>query len=474
EELLREEVCERLVPLVPHEAVARRGAVGEVETHEAAAVESEALRAVGVDERPAVLDEHRPRRLRVALGEFEEGPVVEDVAVLVNLDEGGAPVGVRAAEHGLHVLRVAVEGAGDEGGVGAEGDGGGVEGVVERAVGRAPRHLPLLARRAVLPLGEAVDLVVEEDELAVEVAAEQVEQVVAADGERVAVAGDDPDVELGPARLEAGRHRRRAAVDGVEAVRVHVVGEPARAADAGDEHDVLPPLRQLGEDALDGGQHGVVPAPRAPADVGAGDEVLAGEGGQRAHVAVAHRRRLALGGDADDAGRRRPGRAGARACGGLRRPGRGLWAGGLRGLRRARRLGAGRTGGLCSLREAHGLDAAGAGGLGGRGWPGGPGALRLLGLLLGGVLLVRVPRGGHGRKRRRGRGGAACRAPTSGVRYSAAAWRAASISLALKGRPWILVRLRAGIRNRSRRRRTSWPSLSSGTSTVRKRPMTSP
>jgi hypothetical protein len=76
--------------------------------------------------------------------------------------------------------------------------------------------------------------------------------VVAADAEAVAVAGDDPDVELGVGQLDAGRDRGRAAVDRVEAVGVHVVREAARAADAGHEHGLLLADAELGQHALHG------------------------------------------------------------------------------------------------------------------------------------------------------------------------------------------------------------------------------
>jgi hypothetical protein len=66
-----------------------------------------------------------------------------------------------------------------------------------------------------------------------------VDQVVAADRERVAVAGDDPDREIGTRGREPGRDRRRAPVDRVHPVRLHVVREASRAADARDEDDLL-------------------------------------------------------------------------------------------------------------------------------------------------------------------------------------------------------------------------------------------
>jgi len=49
----------------------------------------------------------------------------------------------------------------------------------------------------------------------------------------------DPHFELRTGHLEARRYRRRPPVDRVEAEGVHVVGETAGAADAGDHHELL-------------------------------------------------------------------------------------------------------------------------------------------------------------------------------------------------------------------------------------------
>ena len=58
---------------------------------------------------------------------------------------------------------------------------------------------------------------------------------------------------------------KRAAVNAVESVRLEVVREPARAADAGDEHRLLG-LELFGdEQPLHRGEHRVVAAARAPA-----------------------------------------------------------------------------------------------------------------------------------------------------------------------------------------------------------------
>ena len=98
--------------------------------------------------------------------------------------------------------------------------------------------------------------------------------MVAADAEAVAVAGDDEDGELGAGGLEAGRDGGGAAVDGVEAIGVDVVGEAAGAADPADEDDLLTGNAEAGQGLLHLGEDGVVPAARTPANFLVRNEVL--------------------------------------------------------------------------------------------------------------------------------------------------------------------------------------------------------
>ena len=78
----------------------------------------------------------------------------------------------------------------------AEGERQRPERVLERPSGLVLVRVPMRRGRRVLALGQAVDLVVEQEDLDVHVAAEGVDQVVAADGQAVAVAGDDPDLQV--------------------------------------------------------------------------------------------------------------------------------------------------------------------------------------------------------------------------------------------------------------------------------------
>src|SRR5205085_1884277 len=156
------------------------------------AVEADAaVPVLAEDERLAVLDVDHAVVAHVALLEGVKGAVVEDVAVLVDLEDRTAAVRGHALERRAEVLRVRVDRARDEARLGREGDGKRLERIVDDAERRRLRALPELARRRVLALRQPVDAVVEEDDLEVDVAPEGVDEVVAADREAVAVARDD-------------------------------------------------------------------------------------------------------------------------------------------------------------------------------------------------------------------------------------------------------------------------------------------
>ena len=99
------------------------------------------------DDRLAMNAFNRVLRAAVLLGCVEPHLVIEDVAVLVDLDETRAPVGRTTLHEGGEVLGIDVDPAGDERGVGAEGERQRVQGGIDRAVGRGLGDLPSLARR---------------------------------------------------------------------------------------------------------------------------------------------------------------------------------------------------------------------------------------------------------------------------------------------------------------------------------------
>jgi hypothetical protein len=93
--------------------------------------------------------------------------------------------------------------------------------------------------RRVLALGQSVDPIVEQQDVQVDVAPDGVDQMIGADRQPVSVAGDDPYRQLRIGALDARRNRRRAAMNPVKPIRIHVVGKPRRTADPRDEHEVL-------------------------------------------------------------------------------------------------------------------------------------------------------------------------------------------------------------------------------------------
>ena len=169
---------------------------------------------------------------------------------------------------------VGVDRARDEARLRTDRDRQRVERLVDRPERRRLRHLAALGGRRVLALRQPVDLVVEEQDREVDVAAQRVDQVVAADRERVAVAGRDPHGQVGAHRREPCRDRGRPPVDGVHPVGLHVVREACGAPDAGDEDDVLTWDAELRHEGLQRGQDRVVAAAGAPAHLLVGLEVL--------------------------------------------------------------------------------------------------------------------------------------------------------------------------------------------------------
>src|SRR5437660_3702107 len=95
--------------------------------------------------------------------------------------------------------------------------------------------------------------------------------MVAADGEAVAVAAKEEDVQVGPGQADATRERDGAAVNEVRAVAVDEIGKARRATDAGEGDDLLVIELAFLDDFVEGSQNGKVTATRAPSRVIGGD-----------------------------------------------------------------------------------------------------------------------------------------------------------------------------------------------------------
>ena len=105
-----------------------------IETYAAVALFTE-------DQRLTVLQFQHVVRLGIAVGRVLEGAIVEDVAVLIDLNKGRASVFGRALECSTEVFDVDVNGSSDKGSFGADRNAERMQGIVHRAHGCTLTHL---------------------------------------------------------------------------------------------------------------------------------------------------------------------------------------------------------------------------------------------------------------------------------------------------------------------------------------------
>src|SRR5215212_5848279 len=171
----------------------------------------------------AVLEVKHAVGADAALGKVVEGVVVEDIAVLVDLYERDAFVLRRCIHHRAKMFDVDVDRARYKGRLTRDRQRQGIDRIVDGAQGSRLRLFTKLGSWTVLALRQTVDTVIEEDVVDVEIAPDSMDEMVAANRQCVAVAGDHPNAEIRIRALDSGRHCRRASMNTVEAVGIHVV-----------------------------------------------------------------------------------------------------------------------------------------------------------------------------------------------------------------------------------------------------------
>src|SRR6266853_232427 len=100
--------------------------------------------------------------------------------------------------------------------------------------------LPEFRGRGILPFGEPVDAVVEEHDLHIHIAPQDMQQVIATNTEGIAIPRDHPYHQIRPAGLEPRGNGGCTAVNGVEAIRIHIVWEAAGTPNARNKDYFLP------------------------------------------------------------------------------------------------------------------------------------------------------------------------------------------------------------------------------------------
>ena len=141
--------------------------------------------------------------------------------------------------------------------------------MLHSAVGRSLGDCPELGGRRILPLGESVNLVVEKYDIDVYVPAYCVDEMVSAYCKGISITAGLPHGEVGIRHLDTCGYGCGAAVDRVEAIGVHIIGQSGRAAYARDHHIAFLAVAQdfghIRKGSLQGRKHRVVTATGAPA-----------------------------------------------------------------------------------------------------------------------------------------------------------------------------------------------------------------
>ena len=225
----------------------------------------------------ARLKKYRMQRLCGFVSPNLKRTVVKDVAVLVDFEQRGTLVGLALGELVAKVGWIAVHASGNPGGTGSERQCKWIQRMVDASAGGRLGDLTLFTRGRKLALGQPVDLIVEQQDGHVEVAAKGVNEVVSPNAQRIAITGDNPDVEVGVRQLDSGGYRWGAAVQRMDSVAVDVVWKAAAAADSADNNCAIRvgtcAREYLGELL----QNAVVAATRAPANFFSALKVFGGQ-----------------------------------------------------------------------------------------------------------------------------------------------------------------------------------------------------
>ena len=157
--------------------------------------------------------------------------VIKDNAVLQNLANGGALVGHSCLQYFYGPRSIGSYRAGKETAAGTEAKLCRVEWIFYRTVGRRLADETTWGGRRILTFGQAVDAVVQQNHVQVDVTAYGVDEVITADGQTVTVAGDLPYRQVGIGNLGTCRDGSSTSVDGLHRIRIHIIGQTAGAAD---------------------------------------------------------------------------------------------------------------------------------------------------------------------------------------------------------------------------------------------------
>jgi hypothetical protein len=189
-------------------------------------------------------------------------------------DNAEALVIERALDHLNHVIDVRGVGARDEARSAGDQFFHRIDRLIDRAGGIGLALESDGRRRRGLLLGQAVDEVVHDEISHVDVFAPAVIDMIASDGESIAVAAEQKHMQIGPGEADARRQRDGAAMNVVRAVAVDEIRKTRRTTDACEGNDLFMFDVAFLKHLIERGQHSEISAAGTPGGVIGGDGFL--------------------------------------------------------------------------------------------------------------------------------------------------------------------------------------------------------
>jgi hypothetical protein len=118
-----------------------------------------------------------------------------------------------------------------------------------------------------LAFGQSIYAVIEKQYVYIRVPPEEMKEVIAANGETVAIARHQPNGEFRVGDLHACGNGRCSSMNGMKTISIHIIRKPTGAANPADDHKIFLRYSKLGEGALYGVENSVIATTRAPPNI---------------------------------------------------------------------------------------------------------------------------------------------------------------------------------------------------------------
>ena len=159
--------------------------------------------------------------------EESECPVVEDIAVLIDLNKSRSRVFLSPLDHFLQVLRVPIHSARHKRRTGTQCERNRYKRIVDYTLGCGFRYLAEYRGGGVLSFGQTVNLIVKQNDFDADIPSEQVDHVISTDTQAVSVAGCNPHLQVGIGEFHSCCDRCSASMDSMDPERVDVIRKAA-------------------------------------------------------------------------------------------------------------------------------------------------------------------------------------------------------------------------------------------------------